>query len=635
MGKLYRSLLLSCCLACTIQHALCQPAYDTDVIRMEKLGRGVSASRIDEYRAFISWRYLPDDPRDIFFDVYRNGEKITGVPIFETYFIDSLSHGSPAKYEVKATSNTIKRGLKSGSYFLRAEETCGYISIPVSLPSAGITPSGENYSYYPGDSTVGDVDGDGEYELIVRIEPTNRHDNAHDGYTGNVYIDCYKISGERLWRIDLGKNVRAGSHYVGVIVYDFDGDGKAEVVCRTCDGTTDSKGHVIGNKDADWREEGSWISKNKHSEPRFFNQGKIMKGKDYITVFSGKTGKALCTIDYIPQRGKSEDWGDDKANRSDRFLSCAAYLDGENPSIIFCRGYYTRTVIAAFDWDGSRLTNRWVFDSSLPGNEDYAGQGFHNLRVGDVDSDGKDEIIYGSCTIDDDGKGLYTTGLGHGDAIHMTCFDPAVDRMQIWDCHENKIDGSTFRDAATGRVIFQVKSNEDVGRCMAADIDPTNYGVEMWSICTNGLYNIKGEQYMTFTKRPPMSMAVWWDGDLSRELLNKNLILKYKPQRKRCITLEEFTGAMNINGTKGTPLLQGDILGDWREEVVLMSEDAQEIRIYTSTIPTRYRFHTFMADPVYRLSIVYQNVGYNQPTQTGFYFGPDLPSGWFRGFKIK
>lgn len=618
--------------------ALCsvaQPAYDMDSIQMENLGRGAVAIRVDSARTAVSWRYLPDDPRDIRFNVYRNGKKITKEPVFRTFMTDSLAEGLSANYEIRSCIGGRETRKGIGRCNVPADAEYGYIRIPVVRPEDGVTLSGERYSYYPGDASVGDVDGDGEYELIVRMEPTNRHDNAHDGYTGNVYVDCYELSGERLWRIDLGNNVRAGSHYVGVLVYDFDGDGKAEVVTRTCDGTTDASGRIIGDAGADWREAGSWIAKNSRSEPRFMNQGRIFKGKDYLTVFSGKTGKALCTVDYIPQRGNPEDWGDKVANRSDRFLSCVAYLDGINPSIVMCRGYYTRTVLAAFDWDGKSLKNKWVFDSDDPDNGAYAGQGFHNLRVGDVDADGKDEIIYGSCAIDDDGQGLYSTGLGHGDAMHMTCFDPSSPMLQVWDCHENGRDGSVFRDAATGRIIFQIPSPDDVGRCMAADMDPENYGVEMWSMCTDGIYNIKGVKYVEYTKRPPMSMAVWWDGDLSRELLNKNLIVKYDPERRRCFTLRKFEGAVNINGTKGTPLLQADILGDWREEVILMSEDADEIRIYVTDIPTEYRFHTFMYDPVYRLSVAFQNVGYNQPTQPGFYFGTDLPAGWFRGYEIK
>ena len=373
------------------------------------------------------------------------------------------------------------------------------------------------------------------------------------------------------------------------------------------------------------------------SRNQMMKQGRILKGKEYLTVFSGDTGEALHTIDYIPARGNVADWGDAKGNRSDRFLACVAYLDGVHPSVVMCRGYYTRTVLAAFDWNGKELKNRWVFDSNHPGCEQYAGQGNHNLRVGDVDGDGCDEIIYGSCAIDHNGKGLYSTRMGHGDAIHLTHFDPSRKGLQVWDCHENKRDGSTYRDAATGEVLLQLKSNTDVGRCMAADIDPTHPGVEMWSGDSQGIRNVKGEIIAPKMRNMPTNMAVWWDGDLLRELLDRNMIIKYDWENKKFVPLVKFTGTLFNNGTKSNPCLQGDIIGDWREEVLVRSENNAALRLYVSTIPTEYRFHTFLEEPIYRISIATQNVGYNQPTQPGFYFGPDLikMKGTFRGYQFK
>ncbi|KAA6329986.1 Rhamnogalacturonan endolyase YesW [termite gut metagenome] len=323
-------------------------------------------------------------------------------------------------------------------------------------------------------------------------------------------------------------------------------------------------------------------------------------------------------------------WGDKNANRADRFLAGVAYLDGVHPSVVMCRGYYTRTVLAAFDWDGKELKQRWVFDSNIPEWNDYAGQGNHNLRVGDVDGDGCDEIIYGSCAIDNDGRGLYTTRMGHGDAIHLTQFDPATPKLQVWDCHEGTGDGSSFRDAATGEVIFQEKAKKDVSRAMAADIDPTNPGVEMWTWDSNGIRNFRGEVVNPDMETLSVNMAVWWDGDLLRELLDKNRVSKYNWETKVCEPLVTFEGALSNNGTKATPSLQGDIAGDWREEVLLRTEDNTALHLYVSTIPTDYRFHTFLEDPVYRISIATQNVAYNQPTQPGFYFGPDLKKCSFR-----
>ena len=289
-----------------------------------------------------------------------------------------------------------------------------------------------------------------------------------------------------------------------------------------------------------------------------------------------------------------------------------------------CRGYYTRTVLAAFDWRNGEFKNRWVFDSNMPGNEAYAGQGNHNLRVGDVDGDGCDEIVYGSCTIDNDGTGLYSTNMGHGDAMHLTVFDPSSQKLQVWDCHENRRDGSTFRDAETGEIIFQVKSDIDVGRAMAADIDPTVRGVEMWSLASGGIRDIKGEVINPSTRGVSINMASWWDGDLSRELLDGTRISKYNPESGRAEVIFDCDECVRNNGTKSTPVLSADIVGDWREEIILRTKDNKNLRIFSSPYDTNYRFHTFMEDPVYRISVATQNVAYNQPTQPGFYFVSDL-----------
>ena len=614
-----RKLILLTLISILCTSTFSQTAYNFDKLQREKLGRGVIAIRESNSRVCISWRYLSSDPMDTEFNIYKNEEKINETPIIEsTCFYDDNESKVNTIYRVEAISKSRGEINPKGEYNLSANSPIGYLNIPLDKPKDGITPDGERYTYIPNDASIGDVNGDGEYEIILKWDPSNAHDNAHNGYTGNVYFDCYTLEGKRLWRIDMGRNIRAGAHYTQFMVYDFDGDGKAEVIMRTSDGTIDGKGNVIGNKDADYRNE----------------FGRILTGNEYLTVFSGETGEALYITDYTPPRGNVKDWGDEKANRSDRFLACVAYLDGVKPSVVMCRGYYTRSVLAAYDWDGKVLTQKWVFDSNTPGNEDYAGQGNHNLRVADVDGDGCEEIIYGSCTINNDGTGLYSTKMGHGDAIHLTQFSVSDKRLQVWDCHENKIDGSSFRDAATGEVLWQIKSDIDVGRAMAADIDPTNEGVEMWSSDSKGLRNIKGKSIARRVRRLPTNMAVWWNGDLLRELLDRNIISKYNWKTKACEVVTVFDGAMSNNGSKSTPSLQGDIIGDWREEVILRSTDNKSLRIYVSTIPTKFRFHTFLEDPVYRISIATQNVAYNQPTQPGFYFGPDL-EGEFRGTIIK
>lgn len=620
--------MAACCAAAI---TMAQPAYDYSKLQREDLGRGVVAFRESPSDVCLSWRYLSSDATQTSFNIYRDDKKIANVPADAgTFYRDAYNGTGKAVYEVRPVVDGKELTDKRGTYVLPANAPVGYLEIPMDKPADGVTPAGDTYTYSASDSSIGDVDGDGEYELIVKWDPSNSHDNAHDGYTGNVFFECYRLNGEKLWRIDLGHNVRAGAHYTQFMVFDLDGDGRAEVVMKTSDGTIDGKGKVIGDADADYREKGV---PGKGKTP--VNQGRILTGNEYLTVFNGLTGAAMHTIDYLPARGNLSDWGDNRANRSDRFLACVAYLDGVHPSVVMCRGYYTRAVLAAFDWDGKRLKQHWVFDSNNPGCEGYAGQGNHNLRVGDVDGDGCDEILYGSCAIDHDGKGLYTTGMGHGDAMHLTGFSPDMPGLQVWDCHENRKDGSSFRDAATGKVLFQIKSNIDVGRCMAADIDPRNPGVEMWSADSHGVHNFKGEVIRSAVKPLSINMAVWWDGDLLRELLDHETVSKYDWEADTCRPLIKFEGCAFNNGTKSNPCLQGDIVGDWREEVLVRTEDSHALRLYISPIPTSYRFHTFLEDPVYRISIATQNVAYNQPTQPGFYFGPDLKKGWFRGYEIK
>lgn len=598
-----------------------QSVYDYSRLKMEKLNRGVVAIRESEDSVVLSWRYLSSDPENQKFDVYRDGKKVNRAPITQaTFFKDGLPKGKSASYEVKAS----KGGL-GGEYMLPADAPVGYIEIPLDKPELGVDPFGKEYFYVANDASVGDVDGDGQFEIFLKWDPTNSHDNAHDGFTGPTLIDCYRLDGTRLWRIDLGDNIRSGAHYTQFLVADFDGDGCAELICKTADGTQDGTGKVIGDRRADYRN----------------MKGRIIAGPEYLTVFNGRTGAAMATTRYLPERGELKDWGDSYANRSERYLAATAYLDGKTLSAVMCRGYYARSVLAAYDWDGKELKVRWVFDSSNPGCAAYAGQGNHNLRVADVDGDGCDEIIYGQMAVDHDGTGLYSTGMYHGDAIHLIS-DVVNRKYYVWGCHENKKDGTTLRDAATGEVILRFPSNKDIGRCMAADIDPNYPGVELWSPNTGGVRAFDGtliSPEMKFKSEVsagiPVNMAVWWDGDLLRELLDKNEVSKYNPQTGACDVIKVFEGCMWNNGTKANPCLQGDIIGDWREEVLMRTEDSRYLRLYVTTESTDYRFHSFLEDPAYRHSLANQNIAYNQPTQPGFYFGPELKGKKFRGTLIK
>ena len=669
--------------------AFAQPRYDMDNIQRERLDRGVVALRQDAGHVVVSWRTLMSDKKGEPFDIYRNGVKLNDAPLTEggTFFVDDKPLATDATYEIRG-------GGRDGSFTLRADAPAGYLPIKLQKPEGGTTPDGRDYTYSANDASVGDVDGDGQYEIILKWSPSNERDNSHPGFTGNTLFDCYRLDGTRLWRIDMGRNIRSGAHYVPFIVYDFDGDGRAELMVKTADGTIDGTGRAIGDPDADWREgiaeakanfeknreavkqeqadreemrrkieqmrrEGRkptreemrrlWGGRRGRSGNTGRYDGRILRGPEYITVFNGLTGAAMDTQPYIPERGDVREWGDDNGNRSERYLAALGYFDGKRASALFCRGYYTRTVLAAWDWDGKKLTNRWTFDTNDKRWSDYAGQGNHNLRVADVDADGCDEILYGSMAVDHDGTGLYNTGMGHGDAMHLTVFDPTSDKLQVWDCHENRRDGSDLRDAATGKVIFQIKSRMDVGRCMAADIDPTNPGLEMWSSDSHGIRNIKGEVvspkpsndeakadaqlkeqddtalYMR-GMRLPTNSAVWWDGDLLREMLDHNRVSKYDWQTGRMQLLKEFDGCQFNNGTKSNPCLSADILGDWREEVLVRTTDSDELRLYVSPIPTDYRINCLMEDIPYRIGVATENVAYNQPPHTGFYLGPDKPA---------
>ena len=620
-----------------------QPKYDLTKISREKLNRGLGAVRTQDGRVALSWRTLGSDKKGELFDIYRDGVKLNTQPLTSggTFFIDEQApKTSDIIYEVRG-------GNQNGSFTLKVDAPADYLPIPIQKPEGGTTPDGRSYQYSANDCSVGDVDGDGQYEIFLKWDPSNARDNAHDGFTGPVLIDCYRLNGEHLWRINLGRNIRAGAHYTQFMVYDFDGDGRAELMVKTGDGTIDGRGNVVGDSTADYRHrpdvqqaETAWNGQqewSRYNRGQRTKVGRILTGPEYLSVFNGLTGEVMDTKPYVPERGDLNGWGDAYANRSDRFLAAVAYLDGIHASGVFCRGYYTRTVIAAWDWDGKELKQHWTFDTNQPEWRSYAGQGNHNLRVADVDGDGCDEITYGSMCVDHNGQGLYNTGFGHGDAMHLIA-DPKDGQLYIWDCHENKRDGSDLRNARTGGVVFQIPSKSDVGRCMAADIDPTNPGVEMWSSDSHGIRTMNGDVLSSAKdadnpqhdntlqlngRRLSVNFGIWWDGDLLRELLDRETVSKYDWESRSVIDIMKFEGAQFNNGTKSNPCLQADILGDWREEVLVRTPDSRELRLYTTTIPTSYRINCLMEDIPYRLSVAAENVAYNQPPEAGYYIGPD------------
>ncbi|MBE9599745.1 rhamnogalacturonan lyase [Pedobacter sp. MC2016-24] len=573
--------------------------------QMEKLGRGLVAVRQSADSVYVGWRMLGTDPDDIAFNLYRQTGKQAAVKLNQTPITGSTNYVDIQATNTEANAYYIKPVLNG-----REEQSSKPFSLPANAPVQQYlniplrTPAG----YTPNDIAVGDLDGDGEYDIILHQTGRGR-DNSSNGITDPPIFQAYKMDGTFLWEINLGKNIREGAHYTQFMVYDLDGDGIAEFACKTADGTVDGKGTVIGDPNKDWRNA----------------NGKILSGAEFFTIFSGKTGEALATADYIPGRGDIGAWGgrggngknDNTGNRVDRFTACVAYLDGVHPSVVMCRGYYGRTVLAAWDWRNAKLTSRWVFDSKDARNP-YSGMGNHNLSVADVDGDGKDEIIFGSMCIDDNGKGLYTTGLRHGDAIHVSDLDPERPGLEAFGIHEieegTKGPGVAVFDAKTGEILWRGSEDEDVGRGVAENIDNTRIGAQMWWSGSNGLYDLKGNRIGNQPRST--NFLIWWDGDLSRELLDGNHIDKYNGGR-----LFTADGCVSNNGTKSTPALSADLFGDWREEVIFRAYDNQSLRIYTTTIPTTHRNYTLMHDPQYRLSVAWQNVGYNQPPHTGFYFG--------------
>jgi rhamnogalacturonan endolyase len=595
---------------------------------MEHLGRGLAAVKVSS-GVYLSWRLLgTDDYHATRFNLYRDGALICALPPnAPTCYTDS-SGTTASAYSLTALTDNAGT-LDSTAGVTPWAEQHRYIQLQ--RPPAGTTPhnvtaeqefpSGESYSYLPNDCSVGDLDGDGEYEIILKWDPSNSKDNSQTGITGNVYVDAYTLDGVRLWRIDLGRNIRAGAHYTQLMVYDFDGDGCAELVCKTAPGTVDGEGHYVlmGSDDpqADYRNKNISTSGNTRT-------GFVLNGPEYLTLFDGRTGKELHTVPYKPARGTVSSWGDSYGNRVDRFLACVAYLDGLHPSVVMCRGYYNRAMLAAYDVVNKQLVERWLYDSGTSsGANSLYGQGNHNLSVADVDGDGKDEIIYGAGAIDDDGKFMYRTGLGHGDAMHLSDLDPDRPGLEVWEVHEETGAGKydyEMHDARTGDIIWRSDTyNTDNGRGLAADIDAGHRGFEMWSSSGAGVYSCKGEQVAT--SKPSTNFRIYWDGDLQDELLDGNKLDKWTG--KSATRLITFSLGASINGTKNNPCLSADILGDWREEVLYYSPTYPDrLILYATTIPTAHRFFTLMHDPVYRLGVAWQNVAYNQPPHLSFYL-PD------------
>ncbi|GAA2127729.1 carbohydrate-binding protein [Streptomyces synnematoformans] len=564
--------------------------------QLEDLDRGLVSVRSGSGN-LVSWRLLGTDPSAVSFHLYRGDTRVfSGAAT--NYYDSGASSGS--SYTVRAVVDGVEQPASAPSVTFAN----GHLDVPIQRPAGG-----GSYNYRANDASVGDLDGDGALEIVLKWDPSNSKDNAQEGHTGNVLLDAYRLDGQRLWRIDLGRNIRAGAHYTQFQVYDYDGDGRAEVAMKTADGTRSGTGQVIGDGNADHRN----------------SVGRILSGPEFLTVFRGTDGAILDTENYDPPRGNVCDWGDCYGNRGDRFLAGTAYLDGERPSIIMARGYYTRSVIAAWDFRGGQLAKRWVFDSDRQSNPSaWAGKGNHQLSVADADGDGRDEVLYGSIAIDDDGRGLWQRGTHHGDAYHVGDLVPSRPGLEVFAPTEWSNEPAHWvADARTGGDVSRNGScNCDNGRGVAADVWAGNPGAEIWSAAVGGLRSAAANAQVAGRKPGSTNFLAWWDGDPVRELLDGNHIDKYGTGGDtRLLTAGDV---FVPNGTKATPSLSGDILGDWREEVIWPTNDQSRLRIYSTPHHTDLRLPTLLHDPQYRVALAWQNTAYNQPPHPGFFLGDGM-----------
>ena len=578
------------------------------------------ASYFPEYnnRVLVSWRLLPTDKADVSFDIYRKGGNGQEVKLNQ----EPINHSTNFQdiHADRSVNNTYRLTYSGGettldSYTLtaqRASQGLPYVSIPLQSTvniAAGLV-------YAANDASVGDLDGDGKLEIVLKrlvVHPTSSDDDETGSVIDNVehsmLLEAYRLDGTFLWRMALGPNILTGNGG-SFAVYDFDGDGCCEVALRTSEGTIFGDGREIGDIDGDGI-----------TDYRRIGANYISGGPEFLSVVEGTTGRELARTNYIA-RGTSEEWGDSYYKRASSYRIAVARCDKERTSIIMGRGCYGKIVVEAWDYTSEGLERRWRFDTTADNGryKDYEAQGYHSLSVGDVDNDGKDEIVYGSCTIDHDGKGLNSCGLGHGDALHLGKFDTSRKGLQLWSCFESGAVGAALRDAYTGKVIWKYNNPGDVGRCMVADIDPDSPGCEMWWYKGNA-HSPSGED-LGYAPNS-CNMAIWWNGTLNRQLLDKSTIDAPKVNGGRVFTLYRYN-VTTINGTKANPCFYGDILGDWREEIIQPTSDNTELRIFSTWYPTEYRFPCLMSDHVYAMSALNQNIGYNQPTHTGYYLGSDL-----------
>jgi rhamnogalacturonan endolyase len=609
--------ILTTCLALTL--GMASPLAPTPVLARQRadgaqpvaLNRGLVAVKVSS-GVFVSWRIREADGHNTTYNLYRDGTLVKGSPFSTKSNVVDTGGSASSKYKLEV----VRDGVIVETQTIETVWSNQYVHIPLQTPTC----TRKSATYTPNDCSAYDMDGDGEYEIIVKWDPDNSKDSASSGVTSDVFIDCYKLDGTLLWRINLGQNIRAGAHYTQFLCYDFDGDGFGEMVCKTAPGTVDGKGNYVlmGSDDA--------------SKSYVNSKGHIASGPEYLTIFDGNDGSEINTVAYQPAYGdvSTSVWGDSNCNRSDRYKACVAFLDGEHPSAVMMRGYYSGSFAGAYDFDGEKLTQRWYHKSDTK-NQGTWGEGAHSVTVGDVDGDGKDEIVVGSACIDDDGTTLWRGGTGHGDALHLGDFDPDNDGLEVFMVYEESSCPyhCTLRDAKTGKILAsRSKSSGDTGRGMIFDCDDLHEGSEFMTSGESGLFTCKSKEICPWQQGTVSSSSInyriYWDGDLLDEYHDRQHIDKWDSQYQsfgRQATLYNMGGASSINSSKYNPNLQADILGDWREEAIYWvteSDGTQALTIFTTVAESDYGLPTLRDDHVYDMAIAWQNVGYNQPPHLGY-----------------
>jgi rhamnogalacturonan endolyase len=610
--------------------------------------------RVSETDVYVGWRLFGTDADGVAFNLYRtagNGKpvKLNPAPLTATtdYVDKTADLQLQNTYVVRPVVSGIEQAPSTPVTVAANAPVQQHLTVPLQRPAGGevAVPAGAPSAKYTYNATTDRRRSRQrrQYEIVLKWDPSNCATRRRPASGPVLFVPTSwtaRGSGASTSAQHPGRRALHAVHRLRP-----DGDGRAELACKTADGSIDGEGRVIGDASKDYRSltvptDGVQVAAANDS--RF---GKVLAGPEYLTIFDGRTGRVLATTRYVPGRDPMDGWGgiggnggsDTNGNRVDRFLAGVAYLDGRLPSVIMARGYYGRTVVAAWDWRNGALTSRWIFDSGSapppypnPAASPYSGQGNHSLSIADVDGDGRQEIIYGSMVIDDDGKGLFSTGLRHGDALHAGDLDPARPGIEVFGIHENEeatvalgTPGAALYDARTGRILWSVLPGADVGRGLAADIDPRHHGAEFWTnVAAVGLLDTAGQRISAAP--PSANFAIWWDADPLREILDSNWIAKWNWTTGTLDRLLTATGAVSNNGTKSTSVLTADLLVDWREEVIWRAADNESLRIYTTTIPATTRMFTLMHDPQYRVAIAWQNVGYNQPPHPSFFIGDGM-----------